>query len=58
MIENANKKNQEGFDFPNSLKQKAPGLPKETLKKAKIHGQNHHSKQFLSPKAASESLNY
>lgn len=56
--ENANEENQEGFDCPDSLKRKAPGLPKATLKKAKSRGQNPHSKQVLSPKAASESLNY
>lgn len=58
IIKNANEENQEGFDYPNSLKQKAPGLPKATLEKAKSGSQNHHSKQFHSPKSASESLNY
>lgn len=56
--ENANKENEEEFNCPDSLKRKAPGLPKATLKKAKSCGQNHHTKQVHSPKAASEAHNY
>lgn len=56
--ENANKENQEGFNCPDTLKRKAPGLPTATLKKAKSCGQNDHTKQVHSRKAASEAHNY